>query len=158
MKPLTENEFAILATRSENDGNHINYIKLTFDGSKYFKIPKEIRSSKLPYFELIVSSSHHNSFLKYVNSQIKAGQDSGWSRHYRFKIKERDGNLTKEARLFMNDNHVPIVSGNKLIEETTETNDSKKEEDALDLSFNELSKLFGKFILNVLNSVRKNFY
>lgn len=141
-KPLQENEFALLATRSSKDGLKINFLKITRDWETYYDIPKDKRSSTLKIYESITSSSSHTAFLSYIQDKIKEGLDNNWSRHYRLK-------LAKEGSIFYDDNLVPLMENVNLLPSKNDSNDNHPEnEDDLDLSVEELSRVFGKLYNN----------
>lgn len=146
LKPLSDNEFAILVTRRKNDKNNTNFLNLTLEKDVYYNIPKEYRSFNLSVYKPIIESSLHSAFLKYINDKLKDGSDRSWSRHYRFKIKEKDGKLSEEAKIFMNDKLIPIIGGTLMIKEKEDNeNIDNANEDNLNLSIEQLSKVFGKF-------------
>lgn len=136
-KPLLDSEFALLATRSSKDSTNINFLKITKDWITYYDIPKDKRSSNLKIYDLITTGSAHTSFLNYIQDKIKEGLDNNWSRHYRLKI-------SKEGRIFFNENHVPAMDNINLVLSKDKEEEKKEDEDLLDLSLEQLSKVFGK--------------
>lgn len=143
-RPLLDNEFALFATRSANDGTNINYLKITRDWKDYYDIPKDFRSSDLRIYDLIRTGSAHSAFLTYIQEKIKDGLDNNWCRNYRLR-------LAKEGSIFYDNDLVPRINDCKLIlskdKDKDKTLNEDNEEDCLDLSIEELSKVFGKLCI-----------
>lgn len=151
LKPL-DNEFALFAVRKENDSLNINFLKITLDWKVWYDVPQSMRSSMLPIYKPITEGSCHVSFVKYASDKLKDGLDNPWSRKYRLKLRNKDGTLSKESAIFYDNNlkaklnGVPLVLSKSKKDKEEEDKDRDKDDkdiDDLDLSIEELTKVFG---------------